>query len=132
MANPEIALTLPTVPGSIPVARHVLDRLRGTIEPSRLDDLRLLVSELVTNSIRHANDSASFDLRIVGTASGIRVEVEDRGTGFDPGADHPSDGRSGWGLFLVEVLADRWGVTGGGKTTVWFELDRRRHQAAVR
>jgi anti-sigma regulatory factor (Ser/Thr protein kinase) len=55
----------------------------------------------------------------------LRVEVTDPGPGFEPHADLPArDETGGWGLFLTERLADRWGVEReGGLTTVWLEMD---------
>jgi anti-sigma regulatory factor (Ser/Thr protein kinase) len=55
----------------------------------------------------------------------LRVEVTDPGPGFDPEMDEPTPGQAGgWGLFLTERLADRWGVDrADGLTTVWMEMD---------
>jgi anti-sigma regulatory factor (Ser/Thr protein kinase) len=119
-----LELTLSPVPDSIPQARHVVDRLAGAIPPTLLDNLRLLVSEVVTNSVRHGG-TGPIELRISLTADAVRVEVEDRGPGFEPDLDVGDDARdSGWGLFLVDLLAARWGVTANRTTTVWLELDR--------
>lgn len=122
-----IAVALPAEPDSIPKARGALDRLTGALPPRMLDDLRLLVSEVFTNSVRHAGATArdEIELSIAVNAQRIRVEVNDPGPGFEP----PTTSRtiydeSGWGLFLVDRLADRWGVISGEGTTVWFELDR--------
>jgi anti-sigma regulatory factor (Ser/Thr protein kinase) len=56
----------------------------------------------------------------------VLTEVTDEGPGFDPAQTGPSGEKdSGWGLFLVERLAHRWGVVqDGGATKVWFELLR--------
>ena len=55
----------------------------------------------------------------------LRVEVHDPGGGFVPTAPSPDPARpSGWGLYLVAELADRWGVDSDHRTLVWFELDR--------
>ena len=56
----------------------------------------------------------------------LRVEVHDPGGGFVPSSPSPDPARpSGWGLYLVAELADRWGVDSEEETLVWFELDRR-------
>lgn len=109
------------------VARHALDGLDGRMPADQLGDVRLLVSELVTNAVRHADmaeeDAIRLTVQVTGTA--VRVEVADPGAGFEPEPPPEDPARaSGWGLFLVETLADRWGVERGGGTLVWFELDR--------
>jgi anti-sigma regulatory factor (Ser/Thr protein kinase) len=87
------------------------------------------VSELVTNSVRHGELSASdhVHLRLADRGNRIRVEVTDPGDGFDsrPSPTPDPESPSGWGLFLVSRIADRWGMSGDGATTVWFELPRR-------
>jgi anti-sigma regulatory factor (Ser/Thr protein kinase) len=106
--------------------RHALDRLDGSIDDEQLDVLRLLVTELVTNSVRHAGATAWIALDVELYANAVRVAVSDRGDGFEPPAiptphvDRPG----GWGLCLVDRLADRWGVKRGDRTSVWFEMDR--------
>jgi anti-sigma regulatory factor (Ser/Thr protein kinase) len=123
----DIAVRLPAVPASVPRARQVLARLDGVLDESLLVDLRLMVSELVTNSIRHAGlgHGEEIDLRILVERRKIRVEVGDPGHGFQPPAEPPDElSGSGWGLFLVDRLASRWGVASGVETTVWFEIDR--------
>ena len=93
---------------------------------SRLRDLRLLVSEVVTNAVRHANlatgDAISLVVEL--NRSTLRVEVHDPGGGFVPSTPSPDPTRpSGWGLYLVAELADRWGVDSDEATLVWFEFD---------
>jgi anti-sigma regulatory factor (Ser/Thr protein kinase) len=108
-------------------ARHALDGLADAIPDSRMRDVRLLISELVTNAVRHANLDAgdAIDL-VIDVAEGmLRVEVHDPGGGFVPSTPSPDPARpSGWGLYLVAELADRWGVDSDERTRVWFELDR--------
>jgi len=109
-------------------ARHALDGLEGMVSRALLDDTRLLVSELVTNSVRHTGQGPHGWVRMVVTQSGgrLRVEVSDPGPGFEPAAIRsPSIHQiSGWGLYLVEQVATRWGVGNGGLgSLVWFEVD---------
>ena len=55
----------------------------------------------------------------------VRVEVADDGGGFEHAPrSHESDPASGWGLYLVEQVADRWGLDHDAGGRVWFELDR--------
>jgi anti-sigma regulatory factor (Ser/Thr protein kinase) len=124
-----IDLKLRPTPGAVPNARKALDALDDQVSAQTLDDLRLLVSELVTNSVRHAGlvQSQSIELKVKLLPETVRVEVNDQGSGFQPTPrTAQSDDRSGWGLYLVSRLADRWGVTSDGDTRVWFELDRNR------
>jgi anti-sigma regulatory factor (Ser/Thr protein kinase) len=106
-------------------ARRAIASLRGDLDPSVRETLRLLVTELVANSIRHA-DADAVTLRVVIGPSAVRTEVTDSGPGFDPArTGSPRADDTGWGLFLVERLAERWGVaTAGHATRVWFELPR--------
>lgn len=107
-------------------ARHrVTDALSARVDSGTLEQLELLVSELVTNVVRHANsspgDCLSLELHLRG--DDVRVEVADCvGELFDPTpAPDPERGR-GYGLFLVENLSRRWGVKRDDGTRVWFEL----------
>jgi anti-sigma regulatory factor (Ser/Thr protein kinase) len=113
----------PLAPGD---ARHALDRLTGVVGTGRLEELRLLVSELVTNSVRHAGLTPGewIEFRVDVSGALVRVEVADRGPGFVTARSVPSMYQdSGWGLYLVEQIADRWGVSNEGGTCVWFEVD---------
>lgn len=78
----------------------------------------------MTNSIRHAQDTACpIEVQVRAGPTAVRVEVDDSGPGFDPQPRIPSiDG--GFGLLLVDRLADRWGVLEERPCRVWFELDR--------
>jgi anti-sigma regulatory factor (Ser/Thr protein kinase) len=103
-------------------ARELVRELDVT--PRQGTDATLLLSEVVTNSVRHAGLGDDDAIEVVLEAGEVlRVEVRDRGTGFDFAEPEPDPDRpSGWGLYLVEQLADRWGVEKGPPTTVWFEL----------
>jgi anti-sigma regulatory factor (Ser/Thr protein kinase) len=112
-------------------ARHTVAGLAPFLEPLVAENAQLLVSELVTNSLRHAGlpSEASIELSLRASAEVLMVEVADAGRGFDddtlarPRAVAGADRTSGWGLFLVDQIADRWGaVQMDGETRVWFEL----------
>jgi anti-sigma regulatory factor (Ser/Thr protein kinase) len=116
-------------------ARSALHAVEDRVEdPDLMADVRLLVSELVTNSVRHAGvrppDSVGLDVAV--DSKTIRVEVRDAGTGFEPQPRDPNRSTpGGWGLYLVERLADRWGVAREQSTRVWFEIDRDGDRAAA-
>ena len=113
-------------------ARNALTALGGRVDDDLLADVRLLVSELVTNSVRHSGirrrDAVRLAIEV--TKSTVRVEVADRGHGFAPQPRDEDRGRpGGWGLYLVDQLADRWGVARDHLNRVWFEMDRDRRRA---
>jgi anti-sigma regulatory factor (Ser/Thr protein kinase) len=108
-------------------AREALDDLAEHLAPDLLEETRFLVGELVTNAVRHAHIGMpeTIKLTVDVRPDVVRVEVRDPGAGFEPPIDRPSlDLASGWGLYLVERLADRWGVDATDRTCVWFEIDR--------
>ena len=124
-ADGGISLRLNGGPEAGARARRALSGLRADIDPPLMETLRLLVTELVSNSVRHAR-SETVVLKIAVGRSAVLTEVTDEGPGFDPVQAGPSSTKdSGWGLFLVERLAHRWGVVQDGDATrVWFELLR--------
>ena len=105
-------------------ARRAVEQLGDAIDPEVRPDVLLLVSELVTNSVKYG-DRGALKLQIESRGPRkLRVEVIDQGDGFIPQArDRPMNEPGGWGLHLVEALTDRWGVY-EGSTHVWFEIDR--------
>ena len=115
-------------PEAASLARRAIDELAsGTVPISSgaLEDLRLLVSEVVTNAVRHAGASEADGIEMIArSGSGrVRVEVTDPGSGFrydGPSGTFETEG--GWGLYLVDRLADRWGIDDDPSTRVWFEL----------
>jgi anti-sigma regulatory factor (Ser/Thr protein kinase) len=108
-------------------ARHSLDRFEGLLLPEKLEDVRLVVSELVTNSVRHAELSPDEQISLAVAISGgsVRGRVCDPGPGFEkPTEPNPrTDLSGGWGLPIVERISDRWGIKRNGCACVWFEID---------
>jgi anti-sigma regulatory factor (Ser/Thr protein kinase) len=101
--------------------------LEERVDADVLDDIRLLVSELVTNAIRHAGapSGGEVGLDVSIQRSAVHVEVADPGGGFEPAPrDETMMKPGGWGLYLVDRIADRWGVMRNTLTRVWFEIDR--------
>lgn len=86
--------------------------------------LTLLVSEVVTNAVIHPDVERPGDIRLRARIDDgvIRVEVTDRGGGFQPAPRDPTRSDRGYGLFLLEKQTMRWGVEQRTGTTVWFEL----------
>ena len=117
------------VPEAASRARTVVnDELGRAVSARVLEDATLLVSELVTNAVRHAPRAGipEVELRLELDPERIRVVVSDPGAGFvaDPPRQPVATESSGWGLYLVDRIADRWGVISEDRSEVWFEIDR--------
>jgi anti-sigma regulatory factor (Ser/Thr protein kinase) len=112
----EVNLTLETNAQAPRISRQKLSEVRRELEP-RFDDLALLVSELVSNSVRHSGDGF-VSVSVRRTHDRVRLEVTDPGPCFD--ADHPRG--DGLGLEIVERVADEWGIDNDGHCTVWVEI----------
>src|ERR1051326_7257334 len=104
--------------------RQVVDLASGLPTMVR-EDLRLLVSELVANSLRHAGLQQCdwIDIQVTVGSDRIRVEISDPGRGFESPLQRDPTQSSGAGLWLVNALASRWGVIRDRTTRVWFETD---------
>jgi anti-sigma regulatory factor (Ser/Thr protein kinase) len=119
-------ISVPGVATMVGTARRLA---RAALNGSpRADDLELIISELVTNAIRHTPSGcagASVSLRVIATAGWARVEVRDLGddASWSGRTERPEEAECGRGLVIVNALADRAGreaVTGG--QLVWAEL----------
>ncbi|HWL90511.1 MAG TPA: ATP-binding protein [Actinomycetota bacterium] len=119
--------TFELVPEAASQARAVItDELGRAVSGKVLEDATLLVSELVTNAVRHAPRAGSpaVELRVKVDQERVRVVVSDPGGGFVAAPRLPTAAESsGWGLYLVDRIADRWGVISTGRNEVWFEID---------
>jgi anti-sigma regulatory factor (Ser/Thr protein kinase) len=112
-------------PTAAAAARRSVSSLAEGLPERVATDLALLVSELVTNSYRHGGlvEGDTIRLRVLLERKTLRIEVADPGTTRRP-AIRESAGDGGWGLRIVEQLADRWGTESGPSgTVVWFEID---------
>jgi anti-sigma regulatory factor (Ser/Thr protein kinase) len=126
---PVLALDLETNPEAPSVARAAIAGFseEGDVGQASLAMLTLLVSEVVTNAVIHpgVDDPGDIQLRARIAGGVIRVEVTDGGDGFEPRPRDPSRSDRGYGLYLLEKQAVRWGVNRAAGTTVWFELSLR-------
>jgi anti-sigma regulatory factor (Ser/Thr protein kinase) len=123
----DLTMELPPAPESAGAAREALAPLGERLPEELLESIRLLVTELITNSVKYGRtDERQVRVTVTLTPEVLRVEVTDGGSGFEPPPppSDPSDTPSGWGLYLVDRLADRWGVRDDDGTLVWFEIDR--------
>lgn len=96
------------------------------IDPAVCQTAVLLVSEVVSNAVRHSTGPARAQISLASSVDpvSVRVAVTDAGEGFTPRPRDPAIVGEGYGLDLVEKAASSWGVEVGGATTVWFELER--------
>lgn len=115
----------PQLEGPAQARQIIAEELATRVPATVLEDVKLMVSELVTNGIVHGSTEGDaalmLDLQVNGE---IRCRVLDHGDGFAAGAAgarHNGSG-GGWGLHVVEQLADRWGLQRSSqRTEVWFE-----------
>ena len=120
--------TLDALPTAVSEARRwAASVTRGLLDPDQAQNLRLIISELVTNALRHGADGERIDLAVTPKPEFLCVQVTDDGPGLAPRPRAlESEEEGGFGLFFVEQLARRWGVTREDRRTrVWFELDYR-------
>ncbi len=96
------------------------------IDGSLAQSLILLVSEVVSNAVRHSSGdpTAPVEMLVTFGEKTIRVSVSDAGEGFTPRPRDPARTHDGYGLYLLEKVSERWGVESRGGTNVWFELTR--------
>ena len=119
-------LRLACDPAVVAEARRAVARFEAGVPASVIESARLLVTELVTNSLLHgiAEGDGWIDVLIERRAQCLRIEVADpASTGRSPvlrSVDQSST--SGWGLQLVDRLASDWGVETGSGTCVWCEI----------
>jgi anti-sigma regulatory factor (Ser/Thr protein kinase) len=120
-----LSVELPRTPRAPFLARRALEDLEGRVDPNVLPDVRLLVSELITNSVKYGGEGP-VRLEVEARGESLRAEIIDQGVGFTPKVrDDDLDRVGGWGLHLTEHLTSRWG-TYEGSTHVWFEIDLRK------
>ena len=126
--------TFSPAPESVPRAREtVVELAEPFIELERIPDLRLVISEVITNAVRHGGDGDML-VAVTPKPDYLCVQVTDTGDGFAPRPRaYEPDEDGGFGLFLVERLTRRWGLTReNSNTRVWFEFDfAERRQAAA-
>lgn len=123
----ELSFDVPGGRAAPNAARRALLQNDGALPQGMRADLLLLLSELVSNAVLHGRvgPEASIGVQVQEVAELVRVEVSDPGAGFDWERRRRERPRreGGFGLALVERIAERWGIERErGRTRVWFEL----------
>jgi anti-sigma regulatory factor (Ser/Thr protein kinase) len=117
-----------TFPAAAQSVSHARERVVALAEPfvddGRIGDLRLVISEVITNAVRHGGEG-DMVVAVTPKQGYLCVQVTDTGEGFAPRPRaYSPDEDGGFGLFLIERLTRRWGLTReNSNTRVWFEFD---------
>jgi anti-sigma regulatory factor (Ser/Thr protein kinase) len=125
--------TFTPAPESVPQAREsVVEVAEPFVDETRIPDLRLVISEVITNAVRHGGEGEML-VAVTPKPGYLCVQVTDTGDGFAPRPRaYEPDEDGGFGLFLVEQLTRRWGLTReNSNTRVWFEFDFAAERAAA-
>lgn len=126
-----VGFEVPVGPPAAGTARHrVLDALGDQLDEVERSNLELLISELVTNCVRHAGmTEGTGRIRVHAAVAPhrLRIEVCDKGHGFTPGPPKLrsfEEGDGGLGLVLLDRLSSDWGVAAEDEVCVWAEFAR--------
>ncbi len=124
LSETERRFKLSGLPQAVGAARRALRDWESHFEPDVLYDLSLCVSELVTQTVKRGERAAvdQIELGVWRSETLIRAEIR------EPRADvvvnkAPAMARSEWGMFIVDRVADRWGVDRSEGTLIWCEID---------
>jgi anti-sigma regulatory factor (Ser/Thr protein kinase) len=112
------------LPQAVGAARRVLHQWEEHFEPDLFYDLSLCVSELVTNTVQRS-DPAGEEIELVVRRGGelIRAEVREHRPDVVVTSSPAEENLEVWGMFIVDRVADRWGVERDRGTVVWCEID---------
>lgn len=123
---PSMHVCLPSDFRAARAARQSMRSLESYVPEEKVQDVNLLVSELVTNSVKHASllQDQAIEIDAKPTERGIKIEVSNPGRAeLTNKIEQRAMAESGWGLLLVAKIASRWGMSTNGSTRVWFEID---------
>jgi anti-sigma regulatory factor (Ser/Thr protein kinase) len=116
------------LPGGLQAPQHarraIEEHFATAVDAAMLASVELLTTELVSNAVRHggADEGQVVIMHLALAPDCLRVEVCDRGDGFEAGPPQPY-GEGGYGLFLVSEVSTRWGVSRDDSSCTWFEIE---------
>ena len=118
---------VPASPRAASFARAALDSEVGSAAlRSRIDDAKTVITEVVTNAVKYGTEHGQSDIRVVIDSSDerlhVRVEQPLPADSVRPKGPQPNSRVGGFGLLIVEALADAWGVEPGPPGCVWFRI----------
>jgi anti-sigma regulatory factor (Ser/Thr protein kinase) len=128
-AREPVLRVFPGTPDSVSAARLMAHQLLGDNDPA-VETVMLLVSELVTNAIMHSQSGAAggtVTVTLCPASAGVLVQVRDDGGPSEPclAKMHSDGAEHGYGLLLVDALADSWGTFCGPESRVtWCRVSR--------
>jgi anti-sigma regulatory factor (Ser/Thr protein kinase) len=112
------------LPQAVGAARRALRQWESHFEPDTFYDLSLCVSELVTNAVQHGEPGGGSEIELVVRRSDQLARAEVREPQADAVASQlPAAMPSSWGMFIVDRVADRWGIDRGEGMVAWCEID---------
>jgi len=117
----DLAFDLPAEPAAPTQARIALLALTPALVPRVFEDLRLIITELVTNSVRYGPGGTIRVEITVDDEKTVRGEVRDGGEDGTVEIREAAEDGGGLGLRILDSMSHRWGVY-EGSTHVWFEL----------
>ena len=122
---PSVHVCLPSDNRAARAARLSLRLLESYVPEETIEEMDLLVSELVTNCVKHASLMHDQEIQVDANSTdrGIRVEVTNAGGAQLANRLPMKAEESGWGLLIVTKIATRWGIKTNGRTRIWFEID---------
>jgi anti-sigma regulatory factor (Ser/Thr protein kinase) len=117
---------VPASPRAASFARAVVDgEMASSALHSRIDDAKTLITEVVTNAVKYGTDGQGA-IRVVIDSSDdrlhVRVEQPLSAGSVRSKEPQPTPQFGGFGLLIVEALADSWGVESGPPGCVWFRI----------
>ena len=122
----ELSIQIPATPDAPRLGRQALDGwLQQLVGPGRADDARLIATELLSNAVRHGDIPPGEALTLsLETSDGTVTIIVEQPTSASSAriADRSEQAAGGFGLLLVDRLADSWGVEHGRPGRVWFAI----------